>query len=472
MLGGDFMTCRIRAAFVATFLIASGANAQTAWEATGEGTVTDGTHPKHPGDVTNHNVRVRLALDDATGEGEITILDKDDAKSPPDRRFWRRGRLFQLSDSGEDLPAEGVGDLAPATIALLHPALLAAFLRERPENADTTNGAVGGVGGTGSPRFISCSDVLWHIEARPGDAGSALAPTSLSRMMHDDVYGSMRETVQYDGRRVTVTRSDRTIATLVFAEPTPIEKLHTPKGDSRRDTAVVVPSEEFVFRELGGGLFACELARTNARVFVVEFEDRLLVFEGIFTSRNAESLADAVRSRFKKPVSFFAFSHIHGQYVGGVRAWAHEGATILVPPSSVTLVERALAAPFQLRPDAWSRDPKSPRVEPVAERWTREDSSASVVILNDPQSDHTDEYFIVYLPRIKTMLTGDLLFYRPNQPLAGRSLTLARYIDKLGLQVDRLVPTWPLEWAGKNELTGEEMREAANAGDRPPAKKR
>jgi hypothetical protein len=98
-------------------------------------------------------------------------------------------------------------------------------------------------------------------------------------------------------------------------------------------------------------------------------------------------------------------------------------------------------------------------VEAVPERWAREDASASVVVLNDKESEHTDEYLLVYLPRTKTLLTGDLLFYRPGKPLTGRSLALAKHVETLGLAVERCVTTWPLEWPGvKSEVTGEELK--------------
>jgi hypothetical protein len=143
--------------------------------------------------------------------------------------------------------------------------------------------------------------------------------------------------------------------------------------------------------------------------------------------------------------------------------------TVLVPPTSAKAVADTLAASFNLRPDAWSRKPGEPRIEAVAERWTREDASASVVVINNPKSDHTDEFFIVYMPRTKTLLTGDLLFYRPGQPLRSRSLTLARYVKEIGLEIDRCVTTWPLQWVGKNELSGEELRAAAQAGEEAEA---
>lgn len=432
-----------------------------AWEAVAEGTITDSTHPNRPGDFRTYNVRVRVALDEQTGEGEIAISNKDHPDSPPDRYFWRQGRVFQSNAAGDDLPPANEADLSPATLAMIHRGLLAAYWRERPENFNPET--VGPRNDIKTTHYlIASNDVLWKGWSGQNFLKDPHEIAYLWRRVHHDVLGSTYENVDYDGNTVLVRRGGNVVARLEFTDPRPLDKVRTPKGAPGRDAAMVIPPEEFVFRDLGGGLFACELARANARVFVVEFADHLLVFEGVYTTRNAETLAAAVRARFKKPVKFFAFSHIHGQYVGGARAWAHEGATILVPPTSVPLVKDVLAASFELRADAWSRESKEPSLETVDERWTHEDESASVVIINDKESDHTDDYFIVYLPRIKTLLTGDLLFYRPGQPLAGRSLTLAKYIEKQGLEVDRCVTTWPLEWPGvKNEVTGDELRAAA-----------
>ncbi len=435
--------------------------AAQAWEALAEGTITDSTHPVRPGDFRTYNVRVRVALDEQTGEGEITISNKDHPDTPPDRYFWRRGRLFQSNDAGDDLPPANEADLSPSTLAMIHRGLLAAYWRERPENFHAE--VVGPRNDIKTTHFlIASNDVLWKGWSGQNFMQGPHEIAYLWRRFHHDVLGSIYENVDYDGNTVLVRRGGDIVARLEFADPRPIEKVRTPKGDPTRDAAMVIPPEEFVFRDLGGGLFACEMARANARVFVVEFEDHLLVFEGVYTTRNAETLAAAVRDRFKKPVKYFAFSHIHGQYVGGSRAWAHEGAVILIPPTSAPLIKDVLGAPFHLREDSWSRGPRESGIEAVAERWTCEDERASVVIINDKESDHTNEYFILYLPRTKTLLTGDLLFYRPGKPLTGRSLALAKFIEKQGLEVDRCVTTWPLEWPGvKSEVSGDELRAAA-----------
>jgi glyoxylase-like metal-dependent hydrolase (beta-lactamase superfamily II) len=437
---------------------------QSAWRATATGELTDATHPQRPGDFKTYRMRVEVRLDEAIGEAELVWTDLDESPAQAERRWWRRGRLFQSDPSGAEQPAEGLGDLAPAALAMIHPGLLSAYLRERPENAD--NGDVTLGASPTPPRFIAANDVLWRVESTPAAQDRPAAIRSLTRLLHHDIAGSQSETIAYEGPVVTITRAGRRIARFEFGPQESQAAPRCPLGDPGRDEALVIPPEDFVFLDYGGGLFGCELERANSRVFVVEFEDRLLVFEGTFTSRNTEHLAQAVKARFGKPVTHFAFSHIHGQYLGGVRAWAAQGATVLAPPSSLPAIRETLAAPFGLRPDAWSRAPGPLRLEAVPQRWHHADERAEVLLINDPQSDHTDEYLLVYLPRTKTLLTGDLLFYRPGQPLRGRSLTLARYIAALGLQVDRCLITWPLDWPGKNDLTGADLRQAAEAGER------
>jgi hypothetical protein len=90
--------------------------------------------------------------------------------------------------------------------------------------------------------------------------------------------------------------------------------------------------------------------------------------------------------------------------------------------------------------------------------------SALVDIINDRESDHTDECFLTYLPRTKTILEGDPLSCRPGKARSGRSRTLANYIKKQGWSVDRFITIWRFEWPGvKNDATGKELRAAARA---------
>ncbi len=57
----------MRRLIAGVMMVAAPVLAQPAWEAVGEGTITDASHPSRPGDFRTFNVRVRVAMDEATG---------------------------------------------------------------------------------------------------------------------------------------------------------------------------------------------------------------------------------------------------------------------------------------------------------------------------------------------------------------------------------------------------------------------
>ncbi len=430
-----------------------------AFETTATGFIIDNGHPRRPGDSRTIDLRVRVALDPATGEAEIQFTPIDPQSRSPATYFCRRTRTFQTDASGAEQLARPFGDLSPATIAALHPALVEVALRERPENTAPLAPPTRGKESSG---YFAWNDEMWSITRSDG---GELA--SLSRRTHHDVHGGGLEQIRYSDRTVTISLRGREIARLEFAPPTPIERVRTAKGVNDRDRVWLAPPEEIVFREIADHLFAVEMLSTDSRVFIAEFADHLVVFEGAYTSRTCDLIAATVQDRFKKPVKYFAFSHIHGLYAGGVRSWVQQGATILVPPTTEPIIREIAAADFTLRPDALLADPRPPIIETVPDLWNHEDATSSMIVFNDKRSEHTDEYFIVYFPRTRTLLTGDLLFYRPGQPLTGRSRTLVEVVAGLGLEVDKAFTTWPLATLGvKNEVTGEELRAAMAAA--PP----
>jgi hypothetical protein len=126
-----------------------------------------------------------------------------------------------------------------------------------------------------------------------------------------------------------------------------------------------------------------------------------------------------------------------------VRSWIHEGATILVPPTTVPLIEGIASSPIQLEPDALAAEPRAPEIRVVDGDLHLEDA-ANLLVVYSIASEHTDEYLIFYFPRQRVLLGGDLLFYRPGEALTGRSLRFARTVTELGLEFDSVRCTWPL----------------------------
>ena len=402
-----------------------------------DGFLINSTHPMRPGDERKINIHLTVTLDHRIGEATLAIANAAHPDAPAGTYYWRRGRIFEVNDKGDEVAPTPAHDLAAATLAVIHPALLDVAMREHPECVVPIHST-----GEGSDdNAAAIAGALWCVHAD-------LDGQTLSRRLHDETRGSQTETVEYRASDVTVRRADRIIAQFHFSEPVRADPPKLPPGDAARDGELVLAPEEITFIDKGGGLFACELPRLESRVFVVEFADGLLVHEGAFSSRNAATIADAAEARFHKPVKWFTFSHIHPQYIAGLRTWAARGATIIAPPSSVPLVEQMLAASFDLRPDAWSRAKLPLHIEKLADRWTYADDSAEVLILNNTKSEHTDDYTLVYLPRTKTLLSGDLIFYRPGKPLGGRGAALLDFVHSAGLAPDRFIATWPRSWPG------------------------
>ena len=428
---------------------------------TGTGFVTDDGHPMHPGAFHTYNITARVTFDPVPGEALIALqyaAADSQAEGRTDQYHVRRGRVFQVDDKGAEILPGSFGDVTAAAVAELHPAIVLNALRERPECVRRVEGGL----------VFAWNDELWTLDLDPGSAADRV--TALRYDLANYVFGDQRQEVRYEGwsgdpsamspGRVVVNSLGREVMRIDFTTTEKADSVGIATGDRKRDRQWVAPVAEIVPREIAPHLFSIDLASLNMRVIVAEFSDHLMVFEGAWDSRNSDPIAARIREHFKKPVRYYSFSHIHSQYVAGTRSYVHAGATVLVPPTTAPLIETMVQEGRRLRPDALAAEPRPLRMETVPKRRRLEDRVNAVEIHN-VDSGHTDEYLIVYFPRQKVLLTGDLLFYRPGKPLSDRSLKLCENVRKLGLDVETYVATWPLDGYGtKNVVTRDEMRAA------------
>lgn len=416
------------------------------------GFVIDSSHPKRPLDEMRVDVHARIVVDPELGEVQLELVSGEGAKQEVDRYFIRRGRIFQTDAAGAEIPASSYGDVSPAALAALHPAWIEDARRWRRENAFA-----------GPSELLAVNDVLWRIESDA--AGRAV---HLARAAFHEQFGDGLEELRYEradgtsrAKSVSVTLRGRDVARFDFDAPLAASAPAFPDGERRHDAGRVLAERDVVLTEIAPHAFVIDLATFDSRVFVFEFADHLMVYEGAYSSTICDPIARVLERRFAKPVRYFAFSHVHSQYVTGVRTWIQAGATILVPPTTEPLIRALAAAPFTLRPDALAQDPKPVRVETIAERRHFEDEFNALDVYS-VVSAHTDEYLICHLPRAKLAFSGDLLFYRPGRPVTGRSKLFHETLSKLGLDYERIYCTWPLVSLGtKNVVEAAELREAA-----------
>jgi glyoxylase-like metal-dependent hydrolase (beta-lactamase superfamily II) len=410
----------------------------------GEGWVLDSSHPMRPGDARRFAVTFRISADDARDEYSLAVRDSGDATSRPDV-WYVRGLLVTRADTtGTETVDAPFGDVSAPALAAIDPGFVAGP-RVQQWKIDFGLTGLGGM----KPRDISRR----YFDERLGDGAESIH----YELLPGDSAGAVRTTIRRGDTVVGQFDLRRDAHLTPAAIPPPGPAVHDPET---RGTIHSLAPGQVTFKEIVPHVFEIDLDSLNTRVVVAEFADSLVVLEGAYGSVVCDALADAIRERFHKPVRMFAFSHLHAQYSGGTRSWVHEGATIVIPPSTEPLIDQMVNAPFTLRPDALARDPKPLHVLTVPKHLHVEDSMDALDIYN-VESGHTDEYFLFHFPRQKVLLTGDLMFLRPGKPFGGRSKLLCGTVAKLGLDVDTYVATWPLHGFGTKPIVTRDEFQAA-----------
>jgi glyoxylase-like metal-dependent hydrolase (beta-lactamase superfamily II) len=177
----------------------------------------------------------------------------------------------------------------------------------------------------------------------------------------------------------------------------------------------------------------------------IEMQDHLLLVEA--PQSDARTLAVIARARELrpgKPVRAVINTHHHFDHAGGLRAAMSEGLTIITHAGNAPFYRDLARRRFQIVEDALSRQPRAPRIESVATRRVIADSTRRVELHHIRGNPHAATLLMVYLPADRLLIQADT--YNPpaanvaTPPVAVFAPNLVANIDRLALQVDRVVP--------------------------------
>jgi glyoxylase-like metal-dependent hydrolase (beta-lactamase superfamily II) len=141
---------------------------------------------------------------------------------------------------------------------------------------------------------------------------------------------------------------------------------------------------------------------------IAEMGDYLIVFDAPVSDWHSNWVLAAAKAKFPaKPVKFLVLTHHHMDHAGGLRAYAANGATIVVGKGNRDYYRRVLAAPFTRNPDLPSRDLSSAEIFEVADKHVFSDGQREVhaYVIENP---HANGLLIGYIPAASLGYVTDL----------------------------------------------------------------
>ena len=177
----------------------------------------------------------------------------------------------------------------------------------------------------------------------------------------------------------------------------------------------------------------------------VEFGDHVVVIEAPLNEERSLAVIDEVyRLMPGKPIRFIVTTHHHWDHLGGLRAYVHEGATVITHESNEPYYREVLRAGlWTLEPDRFSLHPAEEWsegyiFETLNQQYVLADQTKTMEIYTVQGLAHAAGMLIVYIPSEKIVVQADLHSSQAQTPNAS-TRALYRNLQRLDLDVETIV---------------------------------
>jgi Metallo-beta-lactamase superfamily len=150
---------------------------------------------------------------------------------------------------------------------------------------------------------------------------------------------------------------------------------------------------------LGGG----------ANNLIVNMKDGLAVFDAPTDEGQSKWVIDAAKVKYPgKAIKYLVLTHHHMDHTGGMRAFAAEGATVIVPAPDKAYFEQVIKAPHTLEPDAQQKAMKAANVQEVKDTFSLKDDTMEINLYNIP-NPHVEGFLLGHIVKDNILWITDLV---------------------------------------------------------------
>jgi glyoxylase-like metal-dependent hydrolase (beta-lactamase superfamily II) len=231
---------------------------------------------------------------------------------------------------------------------------------------------------------------------------------------------------------LTITKTDPNNPYVIFPVPESVEKAPQALATVKVEAQKVANGVWY----LTGG--------THHSV-AVEFRNYIALIECPLNDERALAVVDTVKKTIpNKPIRYVINTHHHFDHLGGLRACAAEGATIITHADNKPYYEKIWALPHSLVPDHLEKKAAKPVIEAVADKRVLTDGTRTLEIHHLQGSDHAATMLIGYVPQEKVLIEADV--YNPAPagapagPVVRENVNLYQNIEQLKLDVQQITP--------------------------------
>jgi glyoxylase-like metal-dependent hydrolase (beta-lactamase superfamily II) len=146
----------------------------------------------------------------------------------------------------------------------------------------------------------------------------------------------------------------------------------------------------------------------NARNWAVEFNDHVVVVEGIGSEARSLAVTDEIAKVIpNKPIRYVINTHAHYDHAGGLRTYVAKGVTVVTHELNKPFFEKVWARPRTIAPDLLSKSPRPAIFETVSDKKVMTDGTRTIEIYHMKGTSHNVANLLVFMPKEGLLYFGD-----------------------------------------------------------------